>query len=389
MGCLRLFLAIAVVLSHSGGIYGYVMTGGVVAVKAFFIISGFYMALILNEKYKSKEHSLYLFYTNRFFRLVPVYLFFLTLKIFLSIIFKHFNLLSEQATTVYPLFRQSFVIDMFAYYYDKLSIGTIIFIIFDNLTLLGSFFQPFLAIDNSGSLFFYEGPWNLDALAPIHFMFLPQSWTIGFEYGFYLIVPFMVKRRTSLIVTLIIAGFIFRFFLYYLGLKYLPWTDRFFPIELVFFLMGLLSYKIYHAINRLKLANTILIILIVMVTLGLTLFYPILPYRHLTRYFLSYSEMIYFSLFFLGIPFVFYFTKNNRVDRFIGELSYPIYLCHLFVIPFFGAKSAQSTILSVISCVLLSSVVFLYVGKPIEQFRQKRVKQLSKNNQNQNAEPAR
>jgi peptidoglycan/LPS O-acetylase OafA/YrhL len=47
MGILRLILAIAVVIAHSSYFFSFKFTGGIVAVETFFIISGFYMTMIL------------------------------------------------------------------------------------------------------------------------------------------------------------------------------------------------------------------------------------------------------------------------------------------------------------------------------------------------------
>ncbi|MCF8321913.1 MAG: acyltransferase family protein [Flavobacterium sp.] len=73
MGFLRFILAISVVLAHSSSIYGFGLVGGKTAVQAFYIISGFYMTLILNEKYIGNNNSYKLFITNRFLRLYPIY----------------------------------------------------------------------------------------------------------------------------------------------------------------------------------------------------------------------------------------------------------------------------------------------------------------------------
>ena len=72
MGSLRLLLAISVLIAHSGPISGFSLIGGIEAVEIFFIISGFYMALILNTKYVG-VNSYYLFITNRFLRIFPTY----------------------------------------------------------------------------------------------------------------------------------------------------------------------------------------------------------------------------------------------------------------------------------------------------------------------------
>ena len=51
MGLLRLWLAFSVVLMHSHSFYGFTGIGGY-AVPAFFVMSGFYMNLILTTKYR-------------------------------------------------------------------------------------------------------------------------------------------------------------------------------------------------------------------------------------------------------------------------------------------------------------------------------------------------
>ena len=51
MGLLRVILAMSVVLTHVGGISGYYMAGSTPSVQMFYIISGFYMATVLTEKY--------------------------------------------------------------------------------------------------------------------------------------------------------------------------------------------------------------------------------------------------------------------------------------------------------------------------------------------------
>ena len=72
IGLIRTLLALSVVLTHSCPICGYNVADGMIAVECFFIISGFYMALILNEKYVGPG-STWMFYSNRFLKLYPVY----------------------------------------------------------------------------------------------------------------------------------------------------------------------------------------------------------------------------------------------------------------------------------------------------------------------------
>ena len=55
MGLLRVILALSVAVAHFGGFFGYTIAGGFAAVQMFYIISGFYMATILTEKYDPRR----------------------------------------------------------------------------------------------------------------------------------------------------------------------------------------------------------------------------------------------------------------------------------------------------------------------------------------------
>ena len=66
MGLLRTILALLVVGSHL-----HAFGGGFFAVKAFFIISGFYLALVIDTRYYALPVSS--FYVSRFLRLLPLY----------------------------------------------------------------------------------------------------------------------------------------------------------------------------------------------------------------------------------------------------------------------------------------------------------------------------
>lgn len=70
MGLIRLLLAISVIQAHTSSFLGYSIANGLVAVQVFYIFSGFYMFMILTEKYTSIKS----FYKSRFLRIFPTYL---------------------------------------------------------------------------------------------------------------------------------------------------------------------------------------------------------------------------------------------------------------------------------------------------------------------------
>lgn len=47
--------------------------------------------------------------------------------------------------------------------------------------------------------------------------------------------------------------------------------------------------------------------------------------------FLPYRNFVYYILVISGLPFIFVLTKDMGWDNRLGELSYPIYIVHMFI----------------------------------------------------------
>jgi peptidoglycan/LPS O-acetylase OafA/YrhL len=124
MGFLRFILAITVVIAHSSPIFGFTFVGGQIAVQSFYMISGFYMTLILNEKYVGTNSSYKLFISNRFLRLYPIYGMVLLLTIVSSVI-----------VSIYTNGNNLGKFGIYAEYYDVMSFGSLFFLVFTNLLL--------------------------------------------------------------------------------------------------------------------------------------------------------------------------------------------------------------------------------------------------------------
>ena len=73
--------------------------------------------------------------------------------------------------------------------------------------------------------------------------------------------------------------------------------------------------------------------------------------------------------------FCFYFQNHNKIDRFIGELSYPIYILHISLIIFtsyivdYFSISFSITVLSFLLTILVSVIINFIITKPINKFR--------------------
>jgi hypothetical protein len=82
------------------------------------------------------------------------------------------------------------------------------------------------------------------------------------------------------------------------------------------------------------------------------------------------------------IPVIFQFTKNIKFDRFLGELSYPVYILHwafwIIIKPFFEANPRYFSVISFGTSVALASAVFgliiyFLIEKKINNFRESKL----------------
>jgi peptidoglycan/LPS O-acetylase OafA/YrhL len=158
------------------------------------------------------------------------------------------------------------------------------------------------------------------------------AWTLGIELLFYVLAPFLVRGKLSVQVLVVIATIVARLLCFKLGwLPYTaPWTDRFFPFELCYFMGGSLSYSIYNT-QRAAIGDFLM-----KHQKGFGRFFAaaltvLLIFNRLPGYY-PYRFLLLTVVLVLLIPFLFAFTRDNPRDRFIGELSYPVYLCHFTLI---------------------------------------------------------
>ena len=358
MGILRCFLAIIVIIDHTSPFLGLTFIGGTLAVQSFYIISGFYMSLILNEKYINKNNSYKLYITNRLLRLYPIYWAVLLIIVFSSLVLFFFT--NGEKTGALEIFFSNF---------ENLKFSSLVILIFTNIFI---FFQDVLLFFQIGSngLLQFQPNFNLSKLPAFNFSLIPQAWTVGLELWFYLIAPFIVKRKTWLLILLIVISFTFNLYLTQgLKLNYTPWNFRFFPSEIIFFIIGALSYKIYK--NNLFKKYIIFKKLIYILFIILILLFNFLDFIEF-----SILKNIYFFTLFLIIPILFKNTKHIKIDRLVGELSYPIYINHLFLISIL--TFTKITYINNVYFVCILSIIFSYIlnltiSKRIEAYRQKRV----------------
>lgn len=364
MGIFRFVLAIIVVFAHIPWIIKIPSIPSSLAVQVFFVISGFYMTLILNTKYIGKS-SYKLFISNRFLRIYPIYW-----AVFLFIIiYSLLYLFISRANWTGPFF------DPYAHYIGDMDLLTFIFLFFSNIFIFFQDLVMFLGLNlESGKLFFTSNFKNTEP-ALFNFLFIPQAWSIAIELMFYLIAPFILRRKFLLVLSLIGISFLIRFVLFRFELKEDPWSYRFFPSELSTFLLGYISYKIYIRIKEKSINKKIPAFILFTLILISIIFQTIN---------IAYLNMLYISIATISIPFIFHLTKNSKIDRQIGELSYPIYISHMFVIQSFPnipinfETPITKAIYIVCTTIILSYILNRFIAIPVERIRKNRFKRESK-----------
>lgn len=305
MGLFRFFLAFNVFLGH------FSINTHVPAVESFFVMSGFYMSLVLNEKYIGKKKSYLLFVRNRFLRIYPSYYAVLVL-------FVLFFLVNNQLQISISL--SSF------------------FKVLENVTLITNL-----------KYFFPLGNYTQNLIdAP--------AWSLGIEMIFYLIAPFILRSKKLVFGALLLTFVLNRLFI----------PAKFFEVFYLFFL-GAISYLIYLKFKKTKLPGVfkskfLIYFLLFLAATFIIILVPVFPH----------FEGIIQKIYYLGlvalIPFVFKVTSKLSLDKFLGDLSYPIYICHAFILLTLGAGNI---ILSAILVLILSILIYRFIDKPIQQYKAK------------------
>lgn len=358
MGILRIILAISVVLAHTSGIFGINLVGGQTAVQIFYIISGFYMALVLNEKYVAENNSYFLFISNRLLRLYPTYWVILILTVLFS-----FFIYYDSGGYTFGVF------DIYIENYYQMNFGSFSFLIFTNIFLFLQDIVMFLKLNLVTGNLAPTTDYSKTSPMLYEFLLVPQAWTIGVEIAFYIIAPFIARKKIQIVIAFIIVSLALRLFLYYyLGFNKDPWTYRFFPTELVFFMLGIIAYHFYKKIQNLRI-NPVIMNSIWISIIAITFLYSFVQ--------IDYKEIYYCTLFFTALPFIFILTKRNKLDTYIGELSYPIYISHWLVVvilnyfklPYLPSTGTVVVIITILFSILLNELI----AKNIEKIRQKRV----------------
>jgi peptidoglycan/LPS O-acetylase OafA/YrhL len=355
VGVFRVLLAISVVIGHSHGYPPHLgFLNAYYSVQLFFVVSGFYMAFVIDTKYGKQAGGTRQFYLNRIFRLLPTYLFVLfTYSLIVYCLRRagstpHFGWWSHYHT----LFGNNHII-VFSY------------LVVSNLCMVGLDIAPFFSING---------------VSAHDYTVIPPAWSIGMELCFYLLAPWLVRAKLKTLVSLLCVSSLIRIGLisFRSHLPPGPWEppgQRILLTELAYFVLGIISYKyIYKNLIKIEKRKTMRVYMFVSLAgsvlvacfSGVTL-YADRPWQ-------TCFQSAYLSLATaLMIPGLFSLTRRSTVDRFVGYFSYPLYLTHYPVICLFGKDilGVNFGLNILILSVLASSAVVLLIEIPVENWRTK------------------
>lgn len=344
MGLLRVALAMAVVLGHLPlASFKFIHAG--TAVQAFYIISGFYMALVLDGKYARAG----LFYSNRLLRLMPSY--FVMMAIAAAALWG----LNASATGSSEIFATAF-----AHPFTSLVMA------FENIAIVGQELLFWFTIGKDGALSFDPTgalPNETTTLA-WQALLVPQAWSLSMELMFYAMAPFLARLSWRALAAIAGASLALRFAGAWLPVDFAIWAGRFFPTALYLFVLGMLAHRALPLVARLPAAfgwilNAAVLTMVVLLPLS-DVAAPL-------------QKWVVFGGIAFAAPFLFHAFKANALDRWIGDLSYPLYLCHLVVIGLvLTFEPPMALWVAIGGSLALSAALLVLVDQPVDRWRQRR-----------------
>jgi peptidoglycan/LPS O-acetylase OafA/YrhL len=203
-------------------------------------------------------------------------------------------------------------------------------------------------------------------------LLVPQAWSLGIELTFYLIAPFICRSPRRL-AALFAFGALARIALGFFSPTLDPWTYRFSPAEMMLFASGGLGYFVFSFLDRPAPARALRIagaLCLAMLAIIITLAPPSLQSFSPALFLLNGKILVLIAI---SCPVLFVATRGLKWDGMIGELSYPMYLSHLFVYETMATYAPSSLRLGnltyVCATIAFSLALLWLVVLPVDRFR--------------------
>jgi len=348
MGILRLLISFAVLFGHYKGVLlglsvvpfvatwlPYLFAGtmhGAIKINGFFLISGFYTQLMIDEKYQELKpligtaKTTLLFYYSRVIRLLPC--FYAVMAVAAAFVF------IVQMPEQEALLQKHFMANFF----------------FSN-DLIFSLTAP------------------LDDDVVISPYYLPAMWALTVEMVFVLLAPlFLFTRKGRWLFFGLSLGLAIARFMHGEVLR------TFVPASLIYFSVGSFLYRFYARYLKSKpvyVWQAVLAYVFVAVLMAYICMFGAMvdSFGTMAAYF------VFIGVFAAFLPYIAAYTRELHYDRWIGQLAYPIYLVHPVCIEVarkYGALDQPFYILIV--PVIFALLWVVWVDQPLNVYREKILK---------------
>ena len=314
LGSFRLMLALFVAVSH---LYENMIHGpAAYAVWGFYLLSGYLMALILNEKYGFDFKGVRAFFINRALRIYPAYLIALLIG------------------------------SLTLFFLKKIHIDTIQF--------NPEFFLP-------SSILNWTHVVTVLPFIPSAGLPVSTSHALSLEIGMYLLAPLIARNKPTAWLCFLLSSLI------NIQLGFEPSS---FPIRYATFLPCLLAFSggsvLYHYKDLLRPASMPFFSLMVW-------FFFCLIWLRFSSW--PWTFGLYFSLLLSAWVVLSLVDLKSPIDNILGDLSYPVYLFHVTIAALSGSllhlktRALSFCIFGVFFTFLISYFVVVFIEKPIRKIK--------------------
>jgi peptidoglycan/LPS O-acetylase OafA/YrhL len=350
VGVLRLFLALCVVAGHArDSVFGMIPPiWSVFSVPIFFVISGFYMAMVISGPYRNKPVGA--FYLSRIARLYPAYL--------ISIVTAFWALLAATGLTFLdPLF--------------SMPLHQQLYVVLSNVLILGQELVYLFPLSNAAT----GQQFSLDNIT-----LNPPAWSISVELIFYFLAPLAVRSLRSSAVFLGVGA------LYaaaiplidldalrqWLGnpiLFSLPTLNYYmFPASFLMFGGGAVAYHLIYEQAILGHGGR---------PSAASYWIAVVATAFIAKFCAPLVAWWQILAFVIAVPALFALTRDNKLDRTVGELSYPVYIMHFPVLIILKTTGIPSWLgigtATALATLAVGGAVFWLVDRPVDRWRHRMV----------------